>query len=209
MAAHKTPIAKGPQMIFAYADPPYIGQAKRHYSHDPQCAEVDHYALIHGLYRGFPDGWALSCSSPSLAEILAICDAYVSQSIIDGSEVRMPRIAAWCKPFCTFKKGVRPAYGWEPVLFFGGRNLKPPTPEKGGEQLTPKDFFVESMTMRKGLVGAKPLKVCHWILDLLNFVSKEDQLIDLYPGTGIMGMAVSQRRLLARVTVPEQLTVPI
>ena len=29
-------------MKFAYADPPYIGQAKRHYSHDPLCAEVDH-----------------------------------------------------------------------------------------------------------------------------------------------------------------------
>lgn len=39
-------------MRFAYADPPYIGQAKRHYS---------------------PDGWALSASAPSLATILPLC----------------------------------------------------------------------------------------------------------------------------------------
>ena len=47
---------------FAYADPPYIGQAKRHYSHDPNCAEVDHAELIAQLCSEFPDGWALSAS---------------------------------------------------------------------------------------------------------------------------------------------------
>ncbi len=194
-------------MIFAYADPPYIGQAKRHYSHDPQCAEVDHYALIHGLYRGFPDGWALSCSSPSLAEILAICDAYVSQSIIDGAEVRMPRVAAWVKPFCCFKKGVRPAYAWEPVIFFGGRNSKPPVPEKGGECITPKDFHIAPITMETGLVGAKPESFCRWILDLLGFQCG-DQLVDLYPGTGVMGRVLSQKVLpfdAPALAKPEQL----
>lgn len=38
----------------------------------------------------------------------------------------------------------------------------------------------------KGLVGAKPEKVCRWILDLLN-VCEGDEVVDLYPGTGIMG----------------------
>src|SRR5689334_8755540 len=33
-------------MTFAYADPPYVGQAARHYRHDPRCAEVDHASLI-------------------------------------------------------------------------------------------------------------------------------------------------------------------
>ena len=36
-------------MRVAYADPPYIGQAKRHYSHDPRCAEVDHADLVEKL----------------------------------------------------------------------------------------------------------------------------------------------------------------
>ena len=56
-------------MKFAFADPPYIGQARRHYSDDPKCAEVDHAALISTLQLDFPEAWALSCSSPSLREI--------------------------------------------------------------------------------------------------------------------------------------------
>lgn len=45
-------------MKFAYADPPYIGQAKRHY----QSEEVDHEKLIKRLINEYPDGWALSLS---------------------------------------------------------------------------------------------------------------------------------------------------
>ncbi len=56
---------------FAYGDPPYINQAKKHYSHDPQCAEVDHAQLIAKLETY--DGWALSCTSTSLQQILAMC----------------------------------------------------------------------------------------------------------------------------------------
>ena len=32
------------------------------------------------------------------------------------------RIGPWVKPFHALKRGVRPSYGWEPVLFRGGRN---------------------------------------------------------------------------------------
>ena len=34
-------------MRFAYADPPYIGQAKKHYD----CEEVDHWELTRRLSR--------------------------------------------------------------------------------------------------------------------------------------------------------------
>lgn len=47
-------------MRLAYADPPYIGKAKKHYSDDPsgiEAREVDYPALIEQL-RAF-DGWAL------------------------------------------------------------------------------------------------------------------------------------------------------
>ena len=48
-------------MRFAYADPPYPGQARRHYKHHPDFdGEVDHGALIERLMDEFPDGWALS-----------------------------------------------------------------------------------------------------------------------------------------------------
>ena len=59
-------------------------------------------------------------------------------------------------------------------------------PEKGGKQSTPKDFLVCPITLRRGLVGAKPDKVCRWILDLLN-VQPGDEVVDLFPGTGVMG----------------------
>jgi len=139
---------------FAYADPPYIGQALRHYSADPQCAEVDHLELI---LPACPRGY---------------------------------RVGVWVKSFCAFKRNVRPAYAWEPVIFWGGRNPmnghRAAIPERNGAQTTPKEFIIEPITLRKGLVGAKPERVCRWILDLLNFLPG-DELVDLYPGTGIMG----------------------
>lgn len=64
-------------------------------------------------------------------------------------------------------------------------------PEKNGKQTTPKDFIVEPITLQKGLVGAKPEKVCRWILDLLN-VHPGDVVFDLYPGTGIMGRVAEE-----------------
>ncbi len=165
-------------MIFAYADPPYIGQAKRHYASE----EVDHQELIRMLVKKFPDGWALSASSPTLGQILPWCPTGY-------------RIAVWCKSFCAFKRGVRPAYAWEPVIFYGGRNpmngYSAAIPPKNGKQVTPKDFIIEPITLRKGLVGAKPEKVCRWILSLLN-VQPGDEVVDLFPGTGVMGRVVRQ-----------------
>ena len=64
-------------------------------------------------------------------------------------------------------------------------------PEKNGKQLTPKDFIIEPITLKKGLVGAKPEKVCRWILQLLN-VQVGDEVVDLYPGTGIMGKVADE-----------------
>lgn len=165
-------------MKFAYADPPYIGQAQRLY----QCPEIDHAALISKLNKDYPDGWALSASSPSLKIILPLCPADV-------------RIAAWVKSFCAFKRGVRPAYAWEPVLYRGGRNpvngYKAAIPPKDGKQVTPKDFHVAPITLQKGLAGAKPESVCRWILDLLN-VQPGDEVVDLFPGTGVMGRVASK-----------------
>jgi hypothetical protein len=173
-------------MRFAYADPPYLGCC-RLYDHkhgDGGCwDELDtHAQLVERLVGEFPDGWALSASTPSLRHILPLTP-------------ESTRVAGWMKTFCVFKKGVRPCYGWEPVLFFGGRNPpehKHAPPEKGGKQVTPKDFVIteqaiaEPITLKKGLTGAKPEKVCQWILDLLGY-REGDEIVDLYPGTGVMG----------------------
>jgi len=150
----------------AYADPPYIGQARKHYSHDPNCAEVDHAELIERLNQY--DAWALSLSSPSLKEVLALCPDDV-------------RVGAWVKPFCAFKANVNPAYAWEPVIFRGGRKLT-------REQDTVRDWVSEVITLKKGLTGVKPERFCYWIFEFLGMVPG-DQLDDLYPGSGAVTRA--------------------
>lgn len=171
-------------MIVAYADPPYFGQgAKLYGKHHPEAASWDnlstHQELIEKLVREYPEGWALSASTPSLRLLLPLCPPDV-------------RIGAWVKSFCAFKRGVRPCYAWEPVIYRGGRNTNHPPPLKNGKQTTPKDFIVAPITLKKGLVGAKPRSVCEWILDLLN-VREGDTVVDLFPGTGVMGNAAVAR----------------
>jgi hypothetical protein len=172
-----------------YADPPYLGCCRLYGHHHPDGLCWDDPAtyrkLIDRLAAEFPDGWALSCHTPSLAALLPMCPDDV-------------RVGAWVKPFHIYKKGVRPAYAWEPVLYRGGRNAKHPPPEKRGKATTPKDFIACNITLRKGLTGAKPEPVCEWILDLLNF-QPGDQLVDLYPGTAVMGNVAERRRLIGSV----------
>lgn len=173
-------------MKFAYADPPYLGCCSL-YGHDHRSGCWDdletHRALIAHLELDYPDGWAMSATSGSLRTLLPECPSGV-------------RVAAWAKSFCAFKRGVRPAYSWEPIIFRGGRNPNAghphPPPEKGGKQTTPKDHIVEPITLRKGLTGAKPERVCGWVLDLLG-VRPGDEVVDLFPGTGVMGRVAALR----------------
>lgn len=162
-------------MKFAYADPPYFGQGKKLYGkHHADASSWDtlkaHADLIGRLESEYPDGWAMSLSSPSLAAILPLCPT--------GS-----RVLAWVKPFAAFKPGVGLAYTWEPVIFRGGRRITRGEP-------TIKDHVIESIALKKGLTGAKPVRFCNWILAALNF-KPGDTLDDIFPGTGIMGECVS------------------
>lgn len=146
-------------MRFAYADPPYIGQAKRHYG-KVGGSEVDHEQLIKHLEEY--DGWALSLSSTTLQHILAMCPNDV-------------RIAAWVKPFCVFKPNVNPAYAWEPVIW---KSVK----KRTRAQVTVRDWVSEPITLMRGLAGAKPDTFCYWLFELLN-IQPEDTFDDLFPGT--------------------------
>lgn len=165
-------------MRFAYADPPYLGQCQKyaHYHPDGNCwNDLDtHARLIAELEQAFPDGWALSASSPSLFDLLPLIP-------------RPARICEWHKPFAAFKANVRVAYTWEPVILRGGR-----ASSKDGAPVT-RDHLGESITLKRGLTGAKPLRFCNWVLDLLGYV-RGDELVDLFPGTGSMGLVVAQRR---------------
>lgn len=155
-------------MKFAYADPPYFGQGHR-YGYPEWNARERHITLVAQLMAEYPDGWALSCSTPSLSWLLPACPDDV-------------RIGAWVKPFAIFKPGVNPAYAWEPVLWRGGRKRDRSTP-------TVRDWHSENITLRKGLAGAKPPGFGAWIADLLGMTA-EDELVDLFPGTGAVGRSV-------------------
>ena len=162
-----------------FADPPYLGQAKKHYSHDPQCAEVDHQALIQKLDATY-DGWALSCSSPSLRVLLPLCPSDV-------------RVAAWVKPFASFKRA-NPAYAWEPVIF------RPCRSRKG--RFTVRDWVDANITLKRGLCGVKPDRFCYWLFEILA-MEPQDTFDDLFPGSGAVTRAWTQwrsRELERRIT---------
>lgn len=163
-------------MRYAYADPPYLGCGKLYAAHHPDALEWDdpatHSALVDRLVDEYPDGWAMSLSTPSLHTILPMCPPDV-------------RVCAWVKPFASFKLGVNPGYAWEPVIMRGGRTSRART------EPTVRDYLAEPITLRKGLPGAKPLAFCLWVLDLLG-VTPDDTVDDLFPGTGIMAVALEQ-----------------
>ena len=173
-------------MRFAYADPPYLGCGKLYAAHHPQALDWDnldtHAALIRRLASEYADGWALSLSVPSLQRLFPLCPAGV-------------RVGAWVKPFASFKPNVNPAYAWEPVIFSGGR-------KRTRSESTVRDWVAESITLERGLTGAKPPAFCRWVLDLLGW-TPSDTLDDLFPGTGIMGRVVDAAR---ESIAPSQLT---
>ncbi len=163
-------------MRFAYADPPYIGQSKKHYGDQPSYAgEVDHTALIQKL-TSF-DAWALSCHTNSLGFLLSLCP-------------KGTRVGAWVKPFAFFKKGVNPSYSWEPVIFYGARTDKERRLLAGKHTKTVRDYVICNiwgMTKAQRDVstvkGRKPDDFCIWLIDLIG-LHPTDDFHDLFPGSG-------------------------
>lgn len=154
-------------MRMGYADPPYLGCGKLYAAHHPDALDWDdpeeHRRLIERLSDEFPDGWALSLHEPSLRIILPMCPENC-------------RTSPWVKPFASFKPNVNPAYAWEPVIW---RSSRPRT----REQDTVRDWISANITLKKGLTGAKPLEFCWQLFAILN-LHRDDELIDLFPGTG-------------------------
>ena len=153
-------------MRVAYADPPYPGCAYLY----PENTEVDHVALIARLNEEFPDGWALSTGAVRLQYVLSLCPPDV-------------RVGAWVKPFAPFRPNVGVAYAWEPVVWRGGRR-------RTRRQTTAFDWVRACGTLKYkvGLIGAKPEAFCFWVFEMLN-LQPDDDLVDLFPGTGAVGRA--------------------
>jgi len=154
----------------AYADPPYPGMAFLYKDHPDFAGEVDHAALIERLQNEF-DGWILHTSSVTIP-LLA--------PIVPGEA----RWGAWVKSFASFKKGVRPAYAWEPIIFKSCRRMK----EDYSGLIVQRDWIACPITLRRGFIGAKPAAVCHWAFEVVG-ANKNDELIDLFPGSGAVSRA--------------------
>lgn len=160
-------------MRFAYADPPYPGQAKRLYGDHPDYAgEVDHRALVELLVSEYPDGWALSTGAKWLREILLLCPEDV-------------RVLSWVKTMAP-PFSIRVQWSWEPVILYGGR------PYDGGAR-TVRDSLVchpqEHMFKVAGpddVIGRKPTRFCRWVFECLGAESI-DTFDDLFPGSGVVG----------------------
>lgn len=164
-------------MRIAYADPPYPGQSAKHYSDHPDYAgEV----LPADLFRQLAeyDGWVLHTSSAALPQIIRAGDSIPAEY----GGPRDYRIMAWVKPFAAFKRNVPVAYAWEPVLVKACR--KPVV----SHRVVMRDWISESITMKRGLAGAKPEAVCRWLFEVVG-MEPSDELCDLFPGTGAVTRA--------------------
>lgn len=162
------------EVRIAFADPPYIGQAHRY----AEKTEVDHSELIGRLISEYPDGWALSLSSPSQYEIEKILEEKHGLHKIKGDY----RVGVWVKPFAVFKPNVNPGFAWEPVIFRGGRK------ERSRTEPTVRDWVSVSVTLQRGMVGAKPDEFCFWVFQFLGLRAC-DTLDDLYYGSGAVTRA--------------------
>lgn len=152
---------------FAYADPPYVGQAKKHYGKHPDFAgEVDHALLIERLCNEY-DGWALSLSVKSLQEILALCPDDVIT-------------LAWFKPIAP-PLGDHRRYNWEPVILCPLRRYEPGYAPLAVVASPPQYTFRE--TPEEHVIGEKPESFCHWVFASAGAL-KSDEFTDLFPGSG-------------------------
>lgn len=160
-----------------YADPPYIGCAHLYRGHPDYGGEVDHARLIDRLERDY-DGWILHAAATP--ESMAILTPLVADL---GA-----RWMAWVKGFAAFKRNVPVAYAWEPVI------VKPARKPVVSKRLILRDWIEQSITLRRGLIGAKPEAVCHWAFEMVG-ARPEDELDDLFPGTGAVTRAWATWRM--------------
>lgn len=131
-------------------------------------------ALIARLMDEYPDGWALSTSSPSLRDLLAMCPAGV-------------RVGAWVKPYASSRPGIMPVYAWEPLIWWGCRKTGP------GEGWV-RDWVSANPTRTSTqhgpikVAGAKPEQFCFWLFQVMG-LRPGDEFVDLFPGSGAVAHA--------------------
>lgn len=163
---HVAEVLADRSLRFIYADPPYPGLSSKYYRHEPSYAgEVNHRALIVSL-EASADGWALSTSARALRELLPLCP-------------ESARVCPWVKPKGTPSTTYGLHNSWEPVIVKPGRAQRPGV----------RDWLMAHAARGGGeLPGRKPIAFCAWLFKALG-MRPGDELVDLFPGTGIVGRA--------------------
>ena len=164
-------------MKLAYADPPYPGQSAKHYADHPDYAGEVNHAELAVMLRMY-DGFILHTASTTLHKVL---DCFHRTDDL--------RIMAWVKPFAAFKRNIPIAYAWEPVIVRPARKQV----VKKDMGFTYRDWLAESITLKRGLTGAKPERVVHWLLEAVG-AEPTDVIEDLYPGSGAVSRAIETWR---------------
>lgn len=158
-------------MKLGYADPPYPGCAHLYKDHPDYAGEVDHVALVERLEAEF-DGWVLHTSAtPDAIALLA--------PLVKNTGARW---MSWTKTFAAYKRNVSVAYAWEPVIVKAARK-----PVVSKREIM-RDWKACPITLKRGLTGAKPEDLCHWVFEVIG-ARPDDELFDLFPGTGAVTRA--------------------
>ena len=171
-------------MRFVYADPPYPGQAQKHYGDHPDFdGEVDHAELIARLERDY-DGWALSTNCKSLQKILAMCPTGVPNPKRPGCEKEGSgiRVLCWHKPMAPhFPETI--SYMWEPVILRGWRPPKRGHPQPLDHLTLSPPGYTFTQAPDGHVIGEKPPGFCRWLFQCAG-LEADDDFIDLFPGSG-------------------------
>jgi hypothetical protein len=180
-------------MRLAIADPPYLGRADRWYGngrgsgrvtsvpgrpakkpdYHPEAAQWDslgkHLTLMAELAETY-DGWAIAGTAESGALLLP--------SAPKGS-----RIAPWVRTN-AMPAGARVINTWESVVFY-----VPPSRRERIAGQSVRDALVTSVPDQKFL-GSKPAEWTRWVLAMLGYDPQEDEVDDIFTGSGAVAAAV-------------------
>lgn len=173
-------------MKLAIADPPYLGRGARwygdgrgHYNrvrrsdHHPEAARWDdpaaHVELVERLVRDY-EGWAIAGAPDSLGVYLAACPPDI-------------RIMVWHRAN-AIPSGSRLGSSWEFVLM-----MIPPAKRAHGSALATSDVLTAGVNNSAGFMGSKPAAWTRWVLAALGYDPAEDELHDIFPGSGAVAAA--------------------
>lgn len=121
----------------------------------------EHRRLLKRLTDEF-DGWAIATTPDGLG-------AYHPLPV-------SARVMAWVRPN-GMPGGQALMSRWEPVIVFVPEGRR----ARAGERVS--DVLVAAAP-RKGFAGAKPAEWTRWVLAALGYAPGEDELVDLFPGSG-------------------------